>query len=245
MANLVIDIGNTRTKIAIFKNRELLKVDVINELTVDQIENYNRSYGITDSILSSVGDDHIAIKSLLKRVTIYREFDASIRTQIKMLYKSPETLGLDRFAAVIAANVTYKGLNCLIIDAGTCITYDCVNKLGEYRGGSISPGVSMRFNALNVFTEKLPLLKVDPLFENWFGENTNTSIISGVQQGAYSEVLGFINYYKSLYPDLRIILCGGDSEFFGSRLKNSIFAEAIEIQPNLVLIGLNEVILSA
>ncbi|MDB5121076.1 MAG: pantothenate kinase, type [Sphingobacteriales bacterium] len=245
MANLVIDIGNSRSKIAIFNNRKLLKLDVVDELTIDKVEYYLSSESISKSILCSVGIDKNDVKDILKKKTTYCEFTTSIKTHVTLLYKSPETLGLDRFAAVIGAGAIHKGVNCLIIDAGTCITYDSVNRAGEYKGGSISPGIAMRFNALNAFTERLPLLKVDLLFDKWYGENTITSILSGVQQGAYAEVIGFINYYKNLYPDLQIILCGGDSEFFGSRLKNSIFAEAVKTEPNLVLIGLNEVILSA
>ena len=245
MANLIIDVGNSRSKIAIFNNRELLKLDIVDVLTIDVVEAYLNLENISCSISSSVGTDINNIKDILHSKTAYFEFSASVKTQVNLLYKSPETLGLDRFAAVIGAQAIYQGYNCLIIDAGTCITYDCIDSLNNYKGGSISPGISMRFEALNTFTERLPLIKTDYLFSKWHGDDTSTSILSGVQQGAYAEVLGFIDYYKTLHPDLLILLCGGDSEFFGSRLKNSIFADAVKTEPNLVLIGLNEVILSA
>ena len=242
MANLIIDIGNSRSKIAIFDGRQLSKLEVVETLTVGIIDSYLKTENISKSILSSVGDDQNDIKNLLKKSTSYYEFSTRIKTQINLLYQSPETLGLDRFAAVIAANALFKEFNCLVIDSGTCITYDFVNSAGDYRGGSISLGLNMRFDALDKFTKRLPLLNISPEFDEWFGEDTANSILSGVQQGAYAEVIGFIEHYEKLYPNLKIILCGGDSEFFGSRLKNSIFAEAVKIIPNLVLIGLNEVI---
>jgi len=241
-SNLVIDVGNTRTKIAIFENRKLVKLDILEFLSEEKVSEYLVSYKISCSIFSSVTASLSEIESLLKRETNYIKFSTSIPTAIDLQYKSPETLGLDRFAAVIAAQCLFKGLSSLVIDAGTCITYDSIDLHGVYKGGSISPGLKMRFDALNHYTKRLPLLSVDDSFDKWFGKSTSQCIISGVQNGAFSEIVGFINYYISEHPDLQILLCGGDSEFFGTRLKNSIFAERVKIEPDLVLIGLNEVI---
>lgn len=241
-SNLIIDVGNTRTKVAIFENRELIKLDNHLSLSEEKVSEYLVSYNISGSIFSSVTASLSEIEGLLKRETNYIKFNTSIPTAVNLQYKSPETLGLDRFAAIIAAQSLYKGVSCLVIDAGTCITYDNIDQHGVYKGGSISPGLNMRFSALNHYTKKLPLLSADDSFDKWYGERTNQCIISGVQNGAFSEIVGFINYYNSEHPHLQILLCGGDSEFFGTRLKNSIFAERVRIEPDLVLIGLNEVI---
>jgi type III pantothenate kinase len=149
---------------------------------------------------------------------------------------------LDRYAAVIGAAALFKNSNCLVIDAGTCITYDFIDKDKNYRGGSISPGLVMRYKAMHTFTVKLPLVDFDAGFLEDYGNDTRTSMVSGVQNGIVYEVQGFIQSYLSVYPDLIIALCGGDAEFFGTQLKNSIFAHIVKAVPDLVLIGLNEVI---
>src|SRR5690606_34521365 len=160
-------------------------------------------------------------------------------------YATPETLGADRLAGVIGAKNIYPENPVLVIDAGTCITYDFIDKAGFYAGGSISPGLRMRFKAMNHFTGKLPEVEVDMNitgFKSSYGKDTQESLISGVVNGLLFEVEGFIKKYNNQYLDLRVILCGGDSTFFDTRLKNSIFAHQILLEPNLVMIGLNTVV---
>jgi len=157
-------------------------------------------------------------------------------------YLTPETLGLDRLAAVIGARYLYPGQNSLVIDGGTCITYDRVDAGGNYFGGSISPGLNMRYKALNYYTDGLPLISADNGFTEKYGKNTAAAIRSGVQNGIKYELTGFIESYKNDQHDLNIILSGGDSIFFDTLLKNSIFAPYIKIEPHLVLKGLNAAI---
>ncbi len=243
MHNLVIDIGNTSTKTAFFKNRQLEDVATTADLNFDVLDKYIENQKINAVILSSVRREEIELKDYLSPVIKYFRFDRQLAEKhIVNTYKTPETLGLDRLAAAIGAETLYPEKNVLIIDAGTCITYDLVQSDRKYNGGSISPGIAMRFKALNKFTSSLPLIEFDEGFNSYFGDDTRSAILSGVQQGIYNEAIGFINAYTEKYPNLHIVLCGGDAMFFDSRLKNSIFAHSFKTEPNLVLIGLNEVI---
>jgi len=157
-------------------------------------------------------------------------------------YLTPETLGLDRLAAVVGAKYLYPDKNNLIIGGGTAITYDWIDAGGNYFGGSISPGLNMRYMALNNYTAGLPLVSADEKFAGNFGNNTTAAIRSGVQNGIKYELTGFIESYKKDGQELNIILSGGDSIFFDTLLKNSIFAPCIKIEPYLVLKGLNAAI---
>lgn len=244
MTNLVIDIGNTHTKVAVFDHKVLLSVNHYESLSPQHIQSYLTDKKITHSILSSVRlDDHIAeLEAILTKQTVYTRFATHLATTINNQYKTPETLGLDRLAGVIGAQVLFPHSNCLVVDAGTCITYDTITKQGLYHGGSISPGIYMRLKALHAFTGKLPLIDLDLDFTTLEGTDTRTSILSGVMQGIILEVQGFIKNYQLRYSDLQVILCGGDAIFFDTRLKSTIFAHLLSIEPHLVLIGLNEVI---
>lgn len=243
MINLVIDIGNTHTKVAIFDHQVLRKVDHYESLKLQHIHSYLTNKEITHSILSSVSLDHIAeLEELLAKQTTYIHFATHLATTINNQYQSPETLGLDRLAGLVGAQALHPHKNCLVVDTGTCITYDAVSKKGLYYGGSISPGIYMRLKALHTFTDKLPLVDLDFEFTAVEGTDTRTSILSGVTQGAILELQGFIKNYQLRYPDLQVILCGGDAFFFDARLKNTIFAHLLSVEPHLVLIGLNEII---
>ena len=155
----------------------------------------------------------------------------------KNLYKTPKTLGVDRIALVAGAVSQFSGHNILVIDAGTCITFDFVNSEGEYLGGAISPGLKMRFNSLNYFTANLPLLEIDELTD-FIGKNTKESINSGVINGAIQEIDGVINQYNKKFLDLTVVLTGGDTNFLAKQLKSSIFANQ-----NLLLQGLNRILI--
>jgi len=242
MANLVIDIGNSRTKLAVFNNREISHSEIHNVADTAVISRLLDQYPISGSIISSVKDEISDVESLLAGRTSYKRFSAATQRSLHLSYRTPETLGLDRLAGVTGARALYPGRNCLVIDAGTCITYDAVDSEGRYSGGSISPGLAMRFKALHTLTGRLPLIPEDPDFHLEQGDDTATSIISGVQNGIFYELMGFIENYNLRYPDLLVVLCGGDANFFDTRLKNSIFAHTFKTEPHLVLIGLNEVI---
>lgn len=241
MSQLVIDIGNSRTKVAIFDDRKLIKNEILTHLEEDRLRSYISKYSIQQSIISSVKDEIKVLENILAESTAYTRFSAELNNGITIQYKTPGTLGLDRLAGVIGARALNPKRNCLVIDSGTCITYDAISKEGVYDGGSISPGLNMRLKAMHEFTGRLPLIQLSE-FEGFAGNDTVTSMLSGVINGTVSEVKGFIETYRIQYSDLQVILCGGDSNFFDSRLKSSIFAHTLKTEPDLVLIGLNEVI---
>jgi len=241
MAHLVIDIGNSRTKFAIFHRKELAESGKIEKLDPIQLNSLLDDHNITHSIISSVNDDVSKLEDLLKLRTKFIRFTSGIQAGVINQYKSPDTLGLDRLAGVIGAKSLFPNTNCLVIDAGTCITYDAIDSQGVYEGGSISPGLRMRLKAMHMFTGRLPEVELSD-FTDWKGNDTRSAMLSGVLNGCTEEVRGMIEIYRSRYPGLMVILCGGDAIFFDTRLKNSIFAHTLKTEPDLVLIGLNEVI---
>ncbi len=237
--NLAIDIGNTVSKLAIFKGKELFSKMVVegkpNEALYAELKNDNP--GLHHVILSSVKNTDQQTIVFLKKSFHLLELSAQTLLPINNLYTAPETLGNDRIAGVVGATKYFPNNNILVIDAGTCITYDFINSDNEYLGGSISPGLEMRFQALHTFTARLPLIKPDENVDEVIGNSTEKSIVSGVQIGMVAEIEGIIKKYESHYRNLKILLTGGNSNFFVKKLKNPIFAA-----PDLVLEGLNEIL---
>ena len=242
MANLVIDIGNSANKIAVFENDEILFQEV-SELSFQQnIKAITTSYVIENIIISSVKNDVDIDEKQIAEKFNYIKFNSDTKIPIHNKYKSPKSLGLDRLAAVIGANHIFPNNNVLVIDAGTCITYDKIDESANYYGGSISPGIKMRFKAMNQFTAKLPLVNFETSFNQNFGNDSINSMLSGVINGVIYEAEGFIKNHLEKNSNLKIILCGGDAAFFDTRFKNSIFAHLISYEPLLVLKGLNTVV---
>ncbi|MDB5020042.1 MAG: pantothenate kinase [Pedobacter sp.] len=242
MHNLVIDIGNTKSKISVFIEKELLYYQAVQEPEIQFVQDLISEFNINHSIVSNVADTHPALTNLLREKTNYIEFSTSKNTGILNHYKTAATLGLDRWANVIAAHQLFPGQNCFIIDAGTCITYDLLNGKGEYFGGSISPGINMRFSALNHYTGRLPMVAWNAEADIPEGRDTNSAIQSGVLQGVINEIQGFIAIENNKNIELQVLITGGDAGFLWKQLKNSIFAPQIIHDPYLVLKGLNEVI---
>lgn len=243
MHNLVIDIGNTFSKLAIFEQKKLIYFQQLERVEEASLLKLIAEYQIENSTVSSVSNHIESLEQLLKEYTSYTRFSTAITGAIKSYYESPTTLGLDRWAKVIAAHCLYKGDNTLMIDAGTCITYDVLTSKDEYFGGSISLGLNMRFKALNHYTGRLPLVdwdKAQEVIEE--GTSTQNAIKRGVLQGALNEIEGFIALEHKRNKNLKVVLTGGDSLFLTKQLKNSIFAAQITHEPYLVLKGLNEVI---
>jgi type III pantothenate kinase len=238
--NLVVDLGNTRAKIALFEGRSILEQWVFDaKFTVAELQKIYRTHsGIKNTIVSSVLNHSKDVVNFLSNHSQYIPFDNRTPLPIINSYKTPESLGKDRLAAVVGAWSLHKGNTVLVIDAGTCIKLDLITSKNEYLGGSISPGINMRFKALNYYTDKLPIVDVDKNYHSLTGVSTKESLLSGVQVGVLFEVQGFINEYSKQYPDLKIVLTGGDKPFFELGLKNHIFAI-----PELVLLGLNEILL--
>ncbi|MBN2610268.1 MAG: type III pantothenate kinase [Bacteroidales bacterium] len=238
--NLVVDIGNTRTKVAVFSDSEMIKSTVFTGPVLPEIEKLLRQVpDIQNAIVSSVKDhDHKSdnfIKENIKGRFVL--LDKTTPVPIKNNYHSPETLGKDRLAAVAGAKAMYPGSNILVVDAGTAVTFDFVNTQGEYWGGNISPGLEMRFKALNLFTDKLPACKAKDQYPD-MGFDTETAIISGVIKGMIYEMEGYISMYAEKYSNLKILFTGGDADFFVKNLKKTIF-----VVQNLTLIGLNYILL--
>lgn len=241
MAQLVIDIGNSRTKVAVFDDHKLIRKEIMDYPDPDDLDVFFNEHDIQHGIISSVNEEIGALETELAGRTRYIRFSAQLKNGIDNRYRSKATLGLDRLAGIIGARSLFPGRDCLVIDAGTCITYDAIDGSGVYRGGSIAPGLNMRLKAMHKFTGRLPLVELAD-FEELEGYDTATSMLSGVMNGAVFELKGFIENYNLQYSDLQVVLCGGDANFFDTRLKSSIFAHALKTEPDLVLIGLNEVI---
>lgn len=235
--NLVIDIGNTRTKFSVMNRGEVLITVPVDELKPEHIGLLKHEYpDLQKAILCSVKDYPVALRAELERFEKFIELDENTPLPVKNLYKTPGTLGKDRIAAAVGAFDLYPETNLLIIDAGTAITYDIVNASGEFLGGNISPGIGMRFKALHAFTDKLPLVKQQP-FDRLFGTNTEEAILAGVQNGVIFEVDRAIDTFKDFYKNLKVIITGGNAEFFERKLKNSFF-----VNFNLIALGLNRIL---
>lgn len=236
--NLVIDIGNTRSKLAIFKNNKLIKIFHPDIFTVSFLEKIKTDYpDIRNVLVSAVGEFSSDIKQFFEKNYLnFHQLTSNTSLPISNLYETKEQLGKDRIASVVGAHDIYPTQNILIIDLGTAITIDFINKKGQYLGGNISPGMNMRFKALNLLTNNLPQLKSDENF-SLIAKNTNQAIISGVQNGIIFEIDAYIDKIKSIYPDLIVIFTGGDAIFFDKKLKNTIF-----VNSNLNFIGLNRIL---
>ncbi|MCB4808963.1 type III pantothenate kinase [Tamlana sp. 62-3] len=236
--NLVIDVGNTLIKLAVFRNNTLVfKKEVAEHSIKNEIFEIKKHYPtLVTAIISSVGKLEQSTLTFLEGEFTLTVLSVQVRLPFKNLYETPKTLGVDRIALVAAGVNQFPHQNILIIDAGTCITFDFVNSENTYLGGAISPGLQMRYKALHNFTAKLPLLERNVPTE-LIGTSTNTAIHSGVVYGVLNELEGVINQYKLRYPDLSVILTGGDAKFLSKQLKSSIFALS-----DFLLEGLNYIL---
>jgi type III pantothenate kinase len=238
LINLVIDIGNSRTKIALFNQHDLMFNVPMDHLAVSHVKMLLDEHPqLKKVILSTVKPSDEELKNFLaENFDEFLELDHRTKLPIENLYETPETLGKDRIAAAVGANELFPNQNLLIIDAGTAITYDLVSEKNQFVGGNISPGLEMRFKALNHFTGKLPLVGYQDDFEP-IGRNTTEAIRAGVQNGLIFEIARTIDLFNRNYQNLQIIMTGGDSNFFERKLNYSIF-----VHFNLTLIGLNRIL---
>jgi type III pantothenate kinase len=236
--NLVIDKGNSRTKVAILSGKQVLKLFHPEDLDIPTLETVLKQFPeVKNAILSAVSDVAPEIKEfLVRRSGLFIEFTHVTPVPLLNGYLTPATLGLDRLAAAVGANTEFPGFDVLIIDAGTAITFDLVERSGTFVGGNISPGLRSRFRALHEFTSRLPLIAEAP---EWplIGKTTEDAIRSGVVSGMILEIDGTIELLKKNYPSLVTVLTGGDASFFERRLKNHIFAKF-----EITLIGLNRIL---
>ena len=240
---LTIDVGNSRIKVAVFEHNKQLDFFIFeaNE-ALKNFENIFEKYpNLQKIILSSVGKLEKEVVDFIQNRFPTEIIDHKSKFPFTNLYATPETLGIDRMVLAAGATLMYPNQNRLIIDAGTCITYDLVNAENQYLGGAISPGIKIRYKSLNNYTSKLPLLTLSEDFEI-IGNSTKSAIHSGVINGVIFEIEGFISQYSLKNQDLTIILTGGDAEFLAKRLKSTIFANSNFLLEslNILSIYLNE-----
>ena len=235
---LVIDVGNTQVKAAVFEDDILIEKCIFPQFDSENeikkiLKNFKK---ISQIAVSNVGklekEVFTNINSDIKVTIIDRNF----KFPFTNLYASPNTLGIDRMVLAAGAVFKFPKNNRLVIDAGTCITYDYIDEEDNYLGGAISPGILLRYHSLNNYTANLPLLQTE-IPESTVGNSTNNAIHSGVINGILFEIDGFISSYIQDNENFIIILTGGDAEFLAKRLKNTIFANS-----NFLLESLNQTI---
>lgn len=231
---LAIDVGNTRVKAAVFESDVILskRIFLVSDF-VAEMTRFADNYNIKKAIVSSVGRLNDVQLELI--TSLWETVFLSHKTPVPFTnnYDTPETLGVDRIALVAAFVKKHPGKNGLIIDAGTCITFDFIDFKASYKGGAISPGLRLRYESLHNLTANLPLLEKS-MPDNIIGTSTETAMHSGVVNGVLQEIEGIINEYRAQYFNDVVIITGGDAQFLAERLKNSIFAHS-----NFLLEGLN------
>lgn len=233
--NLIVDIGNTRLKTALYDGDELQEARTFDHK--EDWEVFLKTVSFDRFIYAQVGKDHWQVKEALllsnaEGVMMHQ----SIEVPFRNAYSSKSTLGLDRIALVAGAHFLYPQKNVLIIDMGSCVTYDFIDSQGVYHGGAISPGLQMRLRALHNFTAALPLVNYREQIA-LIGDSTENSILAGVVHGLVGEIDYFIKSYSSKFQTVSTLMCGGDGKYFESKIKEPIFAV-----PNLVLQGLNRIL---
>jgi len=236
--NLVLDLGNTNVKLAIFNNDKIIEYAMVSKLSFTELKKVKYKYPAIKNLCFSNTGPHIKdIERFCQESKIkYVKLDSNCSLPISIEYDTPKTLGSDRIALCVGAHINYPG-NKLIIDLGTCLTYDILIK-NKYMGGQISPGFQMRLRSLNHYTTNLPKLNFEFTF-NEIGKTTKESILLGVYEGILFEIEGIIQKYKLRYPNITVIFTGGDVDFIKKRVKNTNF-----INPYLLMEGLNYIIAS-
>ncbi len=225
MTTLCLDFGNTRLKAAIFNDDQFSEEIILENDSVATIGKLIAQYQPKKSILSSVIDHDDELEALLNNATQFHKISFRTRLNFTTPVGKPETIGADRLALSAAAVYFYPGKNNLVIGLGSAITYNFINQRHEFLGGGISPGMDMRFKALQTFTAKLPLVQPEWNFP-LIGYDTKTNIQSGVIEGLTFEIEGFINEYSRKFGNFNVVLTGGNSLYFARRLKNKIFADS-------------------
>jgi type III pantothenate kinase len=233
---LSVDMGNSLVKLGVFDGDELLATEVHQTLTVPVLSQVLYNHSVDFVILCSVRKPDAELEAYLEEHVRWVRLQADTPLPIRVQYKTPETLGQDRVAAVAGARALFPNQNCLVVDAGTCITYELLRADGTYLGGNIAPGMDMRLRAMHEFTARLPLVnRGEPDF--WIGNDTPTAIRNGAQWGTLLEVEGMLNRCEAYFSEFQPVFTGGDADFLAKNVKSKIF-----VHPHLVLLGLNSIL---
>jgi type III pantothenate kinase len=234
--NLIVDIGNTSTKLAVFDGKTKRSQVRINGLSCAELEKELSGIKVQQAIVSSVKEIPPFIYELfLSNISYVHILSYKSRLPFKIEYDTPETLGPDRIAAVAGAFSMFEGKEVLVIDAGTALTFEFLST-NLYKGGNISPGLTMRFKALNKFTDKLPLISLSDKYTNP-GRNTTDAILAGVITGVTYEINEYIRTFKNKHADFKLILTGGDGELLKDKINYQI-----AYLPDIVIDGLNYIL---
>ncbi len=239
--NLVVDIGNTRTKIAFFENNELVEKAILDNGSLGELSAAISEQPLDGVIFSATGKDTEGVENFLSHHYPFVKFDHTTPIPIKNKYKTPETLGKDRLAAAVAAKMLFPKDNCLVIDAGTCLTYNFVTANSQFIGGNVSPGLTMRLKAMHHFTAKLPEIERNTEgveFMDIIGTSTETALRIGAQVGVLAEIEGFHARFLQQFGKLKTLLTGGDGEFI---MKHIAISERY-FERHLVFQGLNQIL---
>jgi len=236
---LIIDVGNSQVKLAVFAQPHVPRVHVVEKLTVDNLKPIFDEYpAIGSIILSSVTPYPPQVDEYLQQKGHYLQLTHDTPLPFVVEYATPHTLGKDRIAAVAGARALFPDVPVLVIDAGTCITYDLITADNRYLGGGISPGIQMRYKAMHTFTGGLPLLEYQPEVQaSLIGNSTAQCMDSGVKNGVLAEMEGLIKQYQSQFDRLTTVISGGDYKYFEKYIKSNIFAT-----PNIVVQGLKKIL---
>lgn len=234
--NLCIDIGNTRIKIGVFDKGQMIHHDAFHTMSDDEVEKLIDTYKIDSAISSSTRKTVSAFEKRVRTRIGLTRLTHKTAIPINNKYHTPKTLGKDRLAVVIGCTKVYPKKNCLVIDAGTCITYDVIDAQGNYHGGNISPGLRMRAEAMDILTSSLPL--VEPVHnKDFIGKSTVSAMQNGIVYGTLLEMQSFIAMIKENFGEINVIITGGDAPFFEDLLNSKIFVHSF-----LVLEGLDVII---
>ncbi len=235
--NLTLDIGNTRTKIGLFRGNALVEQAIWTDWTLAELSAFGNQAGVERFIVSSVAEPDEYLREALAEHFTLLELTHLTPLPFDNQYKTPKTLGKDRLAAVAGAHFLFPKKNCLVVDCGTCIKYDLLAENGVYHGGNIAPGAQMRISAMHHFTARLPEVGMK-MPDDFTGHSTETALQNGALRGAVLEVQGFVNLFEKKYIPLKVILTGGDAAFFMPHLDISDLIH----EPELTLFGLNHIL---
>lgn len=236
--NLVLDIGNTRTKTGLFEGNRLVEQAIWTDYALEELIGYGNQAGVNRVITASVALHDPATQQRLAAVfPIALELSYETPLPFQNRYRTPETLGRDRLAAVAGAQSLFPGSNCLVVDCGTCIKYDFLSAEGVYSGGNIAPGAAMRIKAMHTFTARLPEVPME-MPADAIGDSTETALQNGALRGAVLEIHGFVALFAERFGPLQVLLSGGDADFFALHLP----VEGLRVEPFLTLYGLNHIL---